>query len=169
MSLMKSVLALPVFIFAEAGGEPHNTITPIARRCGQDYELDLVLRNNITTEEFPLGVYHPHQDLHHIKKENIGLIEVMGLAVLPSRLLTELDALKTAMLSGTDLRADALTAAHADWAEDILRRKTITTENIKTVLQEEVGAVFQRVLEDAGVFKRDASGRAAFRRFLDTV
>ena len=158
-----------VFIFAEAGGEPHNTITPIARRCGQDYELDLVLRNNITTEEFPLGVYHPHQDLHHIKKENIGLIEVMGLAVLPSRLLTELDALKTAMLSGTDLRADALTAAHADWAEDILRRKTITTENIKTVLQEEVGAVFQRVLEDAGVFKRDASGRAAFRRFLDTV
>ena len=158
-----------VFIFAETGDEPHNTITPIARRRGQDFELDLVLRNNITTEEFPLGVYHPHQDLHHIKKENIGLIEVMGLAVLPSRLLTELDALKAAMLSRADLRADALTAAHADWAEDILRRKTVTTENIETVLQEEVGAVFQRVLEDTGVFKRDASGRAAFRRFLDTV
>ncbi len=158
-----------VFIYAETRDEPHNTITPIARRRGQDFELDLVLRNNITTEEFPLGVYHPHQDLHHIKKENIGLIEVMGLAVLPSRLLTELEALKAAMLSGTDLRADALTAAHADWAEDILRRKTVTTENIETVLQEEVGAVFQQVLEDAGVFKRDASGRAAFRRFLDTV
>ena len=158
-----------VFVFAETDGEPHNTVTPIARRRGQDYELDLVLRNNITTEEFPLGVYHPHQDLHHIKKENIGLIEVMGLAVLPSRLLTELDALKEAMLSGADLRADALTAAHADWAEDILRRRAVTAENVEAVLQEEVGAVFQRVLEDAGVFQRDSVGRAAFRRFLDAV
>ncbi len=154
------------FIFAETEGTPHNTITPIARRRGEDYELDLVLRNNITTEEFPLGVYHPHQELHHIKKENIGLIEVMGLAVLPARLLEELDALKTAMLRGEDLRQNALTAAHADWAEEILRRREFTEENAESVLQEEVGAVFERVLEDAGVFKRDEAGRAAFRRFL---
>ena len=157
------------FIFAETNGEPHNTVTPIARRRGEDYELDLVLRNNITTEEFPLGVYHPHQELHHIKKENIGLIEVMGLAVLPSRLLQELDALKTAMLDGRDLRANPLTASHADWAEEILRRREFHAENAEAVLQEEVGAVFQRVLEDAGVFKRDDAGRAAFRRFLETV
>ena len=155
-----------VFVFAETDGEAHNTVTPIARRRGEDYELDLVLRNNITTEEFPLGVFHPHAELHHIKKENIGLIEVMGLAVLPSRLLGELDALKESMLSGADLRADARTAAHADWAEAILRRRSFTAENAGAVLQEEVGAVFQRVLEDAGVFKRDDAGRAAFRRFL---
>jgi UDPglucose--hexose-1-phosphate uridylyltransferase len=158
-----------VFIFAETGGEPHNTVTPIARRRGYDYELDLVLRNNITTEEFPLGVYHPHQDLHHIKKENIGLIEVMGLAVLPSRLLTELDTLEKAMLSGADLHADPMTAVHAGWAEEIMQRRSFNTENAEAVLREEVGAVFQRVLEDAGVFKRDAAGRAAFRRFLDAV
>ena len=157
------------FIFAETNGEPHNTVTPIARRRGEDYELDLVLRNNITTEEFPLGVYHPHQELHHIKKENIGLIEVMGLAVLPSRLLQELDALKAAMLDGRNLRANPLTASHADWAEEILRRREFHAENAEAVLQEEVGAVFQRVLEDAGVFKRDDAGRAAFRRFLETV
>lgn len=158
-----------VFVFAETDGEPHNTVTPIARRRGEDYELDLVLRNNITTEEFPLGVYHPHQELHHIKKENIGLIEVMGLAVLPSRLLRELDALKDAMLEGRDLRADALTASHADWAEEILHRREFNAGNAEAVLQEEVGAVFQRVLEDAGVFKRDDAGRAAFRRFLEAV
>ncbi len=158
-----------VFVFAETDGEPHNTVTPIARRRGEDYELDLVLRNNITTEEFPLGVYHPHQELHHIKKENIGLIEVMGLAVLPSRLLRELDALKDAMLEGRDLRADALTASHADWAEKILQRREFNAGNAEAVLQEEVGAVFQRVLEDAGVFKRDDAGRAAFRRFLEAV
>ena len=158
-----------VFVFAETDGEPHNTVTPIARRRGEDYELDLVLRNNITTEEFPLGVYHPHQELHHIKKENIGLIEVMGLAVLPSRLLRELDALKDAMLEGRDLRADALTASHADWAEEILQRREFNAGNAEAVLQEEVGAVFQRVLEDAGVFKRDDAGRAAFRRFLEAV
>ncbi len=158
-----------VFVLAETDGEAHNTITPIGRRRREDYELDLVLRNNITTEEFPLGVYHPHQDLHHIKKENIGLIEVMGLAVLPSRLLTELDALKAAMLSGADLRAAGETAAHADWAEGILARRSFTPENAEEVLQEEVGAVFERVLEDAGVFKRDDAGRAAFRRFLESV
>ena len=158
-----------VFVFAETDGEPHNTVTPIARRRGEDYELDLVLRNNITTEEFPLGVYHPHQELHHIKKENIGLIEVMGLAVLPSRLLRELDALKDAMLEGRDLRADALTASHADWAEEILQRREFNAGNAEAVLQEEVGAVFQRVLEDAGVFKRNDAGREAFRRFLEAV
>ena len=157
------------FVFAETDGEAHNTITPIGRRRGEDYELDLVLRNNITTEEFPLGVFHPHQQLHHIKKENIGLIEVMGLAVLPARLLTELDALKTAMLEHRDLRADERTAAHADWAEDVLRRREFTEQNAQSVLQEEVGAVFEKVLEDAGVFKRSAEGRAAFRRFLDSV
>ena len=158
-----------VFVLAETDGVPHNTITPIGRRRGEDYELDLVLRNNITTEEFPLGVYHPHQELHHIKKENIGLIEVMGLAVLPSRLLQELDALKATMLDGRNLRANPLTASHADWAEEILRRREFHAENAEAVLQEEVGAVFQRVLEDAGVFKRDDAGRAAFRRFLETV
>ena len=148
---------------------PHNTITPIARRRGGDYELDLVLRNNITTDQFPLGVYHPHQELHHIKKENIGLIEVMGLAVLPARLLTELDAVKEAMLKGLDLRADEQTASHADWAEEILSRRSVTEENAEAVLQEEVGAVFARVLEDAGVFKRNETGRAAFLRFISSV
>jgi len=158
-----------VFVLAETDGVPHNTITPIGRRRGEDYELDLVLRNNITTDEFPLGVYHPHQELHHIKKENIGLIEVMGLAVLPARLLTELEELKKAMLSGADLRANEHTAAHADWAEEILKRRPFNAENAEAVLREEVGAVFEKVLEDAGVFKRDETGRAAFRRFLDSV
>ncbi len=158
-----------VFVFSETDGAEHNTITPIGRRRGADYELDLVLRNNIATEEYPLGVFHPHPELHHIKKENIGLIEVMGLAVLPARLLKELDALKTAMLEQRDPRADELTAAHADWAEGILSRRAFHGENAQQVLREEVGAVFERVLEDAGVFKRNASGRAAFRRFLDSV
>jgi UDPglucose--hexose-1-phosphate uridylyltransferase len=158
-----------VFVLSETDGVPHNTITPIGRRRGEDYELDLVLRNNITTEEFPLGVYHPHQDLHHIKKENIGLIEVMGLAVLPARLKEELELLKQAMLAGRDLRADEATAAHAEWAEEILKRRPFTAANAETVLQEEVGRVFERVLEDAGVFKRDEQGREAFRRFLKTI
>ena len=158
-----------VFVLAETDGVPHNTITPIGRRRGEDYELDLVLRNNITTEEFPLGVYHPHQDLHHIKKENIGLIEVMGLAVLPARLKQELEDLKAAMLSGADLRGTETTAAHAQWAEEIMKRRRFTAENAEAVLQEEVGRVFERVLEDAGVFKRDEQGRAAFRRFLENI
>ena len=158
-----------VFVLSETDGVPHNTITPIGRRRGEDYELDLVLRNNITTEEFPLGVYHPHQDLHHIKKENIGLIEVMGLAVLPARLKEELELLKQAMLAGRDLRADEATAAHAEWAEGILKRRPFTAANAEAVLQEEVGRVFERVLEDAGVFKRDEQGREAFRRFLKTI
>ena len=158
-----------VTIYAETEGVPHNTITPIARRRGADYQLDLVLRNNLTTEQYPLGLFHPHQELHHIKKENIGLIEVMGLAVLPARLKTELAELKEAMLSGADLRSSEQLAAHADWAEGILRRRDFCAENAEEVLRQEVGAVFLRVLEDAGVYKRDAVGQAAFLRFVDAV
>ena len=156
-------------IYAETEGVPHNTITPIVRRRGSAYQIDLVLRNNLTTEEYPLGLYHPHQELHHIKKENIGLIEVMGLAVLPSRLKTELASLRVAMLEGRDLRADPALAAHADWAEDILRRREFTAENAEAVLREEVGHVFMLVLEHAGVYKRTPEGRAAFLRFIDSV
>ena len=156
-------------IYAETEGVPHNTITPIVRRRGSAYQIDLVLRNNLTTEEYPLGLYHPHQELHHIKKENIGLIEVMGLAVLPSRLKTELASLREAMLEGRDLRADPALAAHADWAEDILRRREFTAENAEAVLREEVGHVFMLVLEHAGVYKRTPEGRAAFLRFIDSV
>ena len=158
------------FLFAETDGEPHNTITPIARRRGELYELDLVLRNNITTPEHPLGVYHPHQDLHHIKKENIGLIEVMGLAVLPSRLKDELAALKEAILKGEDLRSSELLAKHADWAESFLKQVPDFNENNSDeILRQEVGKVFARVLEDAGVFKRTEEGRAGFLRFLETL
>ena len=156
-------------ILAETEGVPHNTITPIARRRGEDYQLDLVLRNNLTTEEYPLGLYHPHQQLHHIKKENIGLIEVMGLAVLPSRLKGELEALRLAILSGADLRADPRTASHADWAEELKTRYPFTEDNAEAILQKEVGAVFAQVLEDAGVYKRDEAGKAAFLRFVDAV
>ena len=157
------------FVFAETDGEPHNTITPIARRRGADYELDLVLRNNITTPEHPLGVFHPHAALHHIKKENIGLIEVMGLAVLPARLKGELAALEQAILSGADIRADETLGKHADWVEELKTRYTFTPENTADILRREVGAVFAQVLEDAGVFKRNEAGRAAFRRFLGTA
>ena len=157
------------FIFAETNGEPHNTITPIARRRGDDYELDLVLRNNITTEEYPLGVYHPHAELHHIKKENIGLIEVMGLAVLPARLKKEMDTLKTTILAGGDLRADETIAKHADWAEEFLGRRSVTADNIDEVVNEEIGKVFAEVLVHAGVYKCDAEGREAFDRFVAYV
>ncbi|MBR4727412.1 MAG: UDP-glucose--hexose-1-phosphate uridylyltransferase, partial [Clostridia bacterium] len=158
------------FIFAETDGTPHNTITPIARRRGADYELDLVLRNNITTAEHPLGVYHPHAELHHIKKENIGLIEVMGLAVLPARLRTELEALAAGILAGADLRADPLTEKHADWVEGFLPAYAdVTAETVGEILQAQVGKVFATVLEHAGVFKRDAAGAAAFDRFLACV
>ena len=156
-------------VFAETEGVPHNTITPIARRRGEDYQIDLVLRNNLTTEEYPLGLYHPHQNLHHIKKENIGLIEVMGLAVLPSRLKTELEELRRAILAGEDLRANPLTAAHADWAEELMARHTFTEDNAEEILRQEVGAVFLQVLCDAGVYKRDEAGKAAFLRFVDAV
>ena len=157
------------FIFAETEGEPHNTVTPIARRRGSDYELDLVLRNNITTEEHPLGVYHPHAELHHIKKENIGLIEVMGLAVLPARLKTELAAVAEGLLRGADLRADELTAAHADWAEGFAKNYELTPENALDVVRHETGLVFAKVLEHAGVYKRTEAGRAAFLRFIEAL
>ncbi|MEE0955086.1 MAG: UDP-glucose--hexose-1-phosphate uridylyltransferase [Eubacterium sp.] len=155
------------FIYAETDGTPHNTITPIARKNGEDYELDLVLRNNITTEENPLGVFHPHAELHHIKKENIGLIEVMGLAVLPSRLKKEMAELKEAILKGEDLRANPAIAIHADWAEKFLRNyPEVNAGNIDGILKEEIGKVFCLVLEDAGVYKRTEEGKAAFERFL---
>lgn len=156
-------------IFAETDGEPHNTITPIARRRGEDYELDLVLRNNLTTPEHPLGLYHPHAELHHIKKENIGLIEVMGLAVLPARLKTELAAVAEALVSGSDLRANELTEKHADWAESFRGQYTITADNALEIVQKETGLVFAQVLEHAGVYKRDTAGKEAFLRFLATV
>lgn len=157
------------FIFAETDGEPHNTITPIARKRDGKFELDLVLRNNITTKEHPLGVYHPHAELHHIKKENIGLIEVMGLAVLPARLKTELAAVADALISGADLTADERTASHAAWANELKTRYTFTRENVMDILQKEVGIVFSQVLEHAGVFKRDEAGKQAFLRFVDCV
>ena len=134
-----------------------------------DYELDLVLRNNITTEEHPLGVYHPHAELHHIKKENIGLIEVMGLAVLPSRLKGELAALEEAILAGADIGADPVLSKHAPWVEELKTRHTFTKENTAAILQEEVGQVFAKVLEHAGVYKRTEDGRKAFLRFVEVV
>ena len=158
------------FIFAETDGVPHNTITPIARRRGDMYELDLVLRNNITTDEHPLGVFHPHAELHHIKKENIGLIEVMGLAVLPPRLKPELEALADALVNGKDLRANELTASHADWAESFaVNYSEINEENAMDIIKAEVGKVFAAVLEHAGVFKRTAEGKEAFLKFIKTV
>ena len=155
------------FIFAETDGVPHSTITPIARRRGSDYELDLVLRNNITTEEHPLGVYHPHAELHHIKKENIGLIEVMGLAVLPARLKGELAALEEAILAGAPLTGEL--EKHALWVEELKTRYTFTAENTTAILREEVGQVFAKVLEHAGVYARTPEGQAAFQRFVDYV
>ena len=157
------------FIFAETDGEPHNTITPIARRRGDDFELDLVLRNNITTPEHPLGVYHPHAELHHIKKENIGLIEVMGLAVLPARLKGELARLEKMLVSGGDIAADEELQKHAPWAEELKKRYTFTTENAGEILRTEVGKIFAKVLEHAGVYKRTEEGKAAFLRFLEQV
>ncbi len=157
------------FIFAETDGEPHNTITPIARMRDGKFELDLVLRNNITTKEHPLGVYHPHAELHHIKKENIGLIEVMGLAVLPARLKTELTAVADALVSGADLTANEHTAPHAAWANELQTRYTFTRENVMDILQKEVGIVFSQVLEHAGVFKRDEAGKQAFLRFANSI
>ncbi len=156
-------------IFAETNGEPHNTITPIARMRDGKYELNLVLRNNLTTPEHPLGLYHPHEELHHIKKENIGLIEVMGLAVLPARLKEELAAVAEKLISGQDLRSDPLTEKHADWAEGIAARQTLTAQNVMDVLKNETGLVFAEALEHSGVYRRDEAGRAAFRRFLRQV
>ena len=158
------------FVFAETDGEPHNTITPIARKRGDLFELDLVLRNNITTEEHPLGVYHPHAKLHHIKKENIGLIEVMGLAVLPARLKDEMAALQEAILNGKDLHSDEALEKHADWVEEFLPKyDTVTKDNIEEIIQKEIGLVFSEVLEDAGVYKCTEEGRKAFMRFVESV
>lgn len=157
------------FVFADTDGVPHNTITPIARMRGERYELDLVLRNNITTDAHPMGVYHPHAALHHIKKENIGLIEVMGLAVLPARLKDELAAVADCLVSGKTLRDDPRTAKHADWAENFRTKYAVTSENAMSLVQHEVGLVFAQVLEHAGVYKRDPAGRAAFLRFVARV
>ncbi len=158
------------FVLAKTGDELHNTITPIARKNGDMYELDLALRNNITTKEHPLGVYHPHKELHHIKKENIGLIEVMGLAVLPARLKTEMEGLADAILNKKDMRADETLEKHADWAEEFLPGyPKINEENVMDILKAEIGKVFVKVLEDAGVYKNTAEGRQAFHRFLNTL
>lgn len=158
------------FIYAYTDGEPHNTITPIARMRGDKYELDLVLRNNITTEEHPLGVYHPHANLHHIKKENIGLIEVMGLAVLPARLKTEMAQLKESILAGVDIRQDEILGKHADWVEEFSAKyDTINAENIDKIFEDEIGLVFMQVLEDAGVYKRTEEGMRAFERFVESL
>lgn len=159
------------FIFAQTDGEPHNTITPIARKRGECFELDLVLRNNITTDEHPLGVYHPHAELHHIKKENIGLIEVMGLAVLPARLKTEMESLAQYLAqNGADgLENDEVLAKHADWAKELCQKYKFTAENAQEILKKEIGIVFSKVLEHAGVYKRDENGKAAFERFIRYV
>lgn len=157
------------FIFAETDGEPHNTITPIARRNGDMYELDLVLRNNITTEEHPLGVYHPHAELHHIKKENIGLIEVMGLAVLPARLKNEMQQLADVLVTKgvSAVRSDPVLEKHADWAEEFCSRRTVNADSVHEVIRDEIGKVFAKVLEHAGVYKRTPEGEAAFDRFVE--
>ena len=155
------------FVYAFTEDTPHNTITPIARVKNGAFQLDLVLRNNITTDEHPLGVYHPHAKLHHIKKENIGLIEVMGLAVLPSRLDKELDLLKEAILSGADIAEDETLCKHAEWTEELKKEYSFTEENTMDILQKEVGKVFMQVLCDAGVYKRTEEGQNAFLRFVN--
>lgn len=158
------------FVFDKTDGVPHNTITPIARKKGDSFEIDLVLRNNITTDEHPMGVYHPHKQYHHIKKENIGLIEVMGLAILPSRLVSELEAVKNAILNNDDLRASELTASHADWVEEFLpNHPEFNADNAMDIIKEETGKVFLHVLEDAGVYKCTPEGREAFMRFVESV
>ena len=155
------------FIFANTDNTPHNTITPIARKNGEMYELDLVLRNNITTDEHPLGVYHPHAELHHIKKENIGLIEVMGLAVLPARLKEEMRLLKEAILAGKNISEIDEISSHAEWAQEFMKNyDTINEDNIDDIINDEIGKVFAQVLTHAGVYKRDAQGQAAFDRFV---
>lgn len=157
------------FIYACTDNTPHNTITPIARMRDGRYELDLVLRNNITTPQYPMGVYHPHAQYHHIKKENIGLIEVMGLAVLPSRLKQEMEQLEEAILGHKDIRQNASIEKHADWVDEWIGNYTITKENLHGILQEEIGKVFAKVLECAGVYKKTPEGRTAFQRFWETL
>lgn len=155
------------FIYAQTDGEPHNTITPIARMRDGKYEFDLVLRNNITTKEHPLGVFHPHQELHHIKKENIGLIEVMGLAVLPARLKNEMKRLGEFIVAGKDISSDEELAKHADWVETFIGSyDSVTEENVEEILQKEIGEVFKKVLEHAGVYKNTKQGMEGFMRFI---
>ena len=157
-------------IYAETDGTPHNTITPIARKSGDEFVLDLVLRNNLTTKDRPLGLYHPSPELHHIKKENIGLIEVLGLAVLPARLAGEITLLEDALVSGKNLRDDPRIASHADWADELIsRHPELSKDNVRRILEDEIGLVFLKVLMDAGVFKRDENGRAAFLRFISQI
>lgn len=158
------------YIFAETDGEPHNTITPIARKRGDYFELDLALRNNITTKEHPLGLYHPHAHLHHIKKENIGLIEVMGLAVLPSRLKTEMELLADYIVNNKDIRSNEEISKHADWVEEFTQNYShIDDQNVNTILQAEIGKIFCQVLECAGVFKSTPEGMDAFNRFIKVI
>ena len=157
------------FIYAETDGEKHNTITPIARMRNGKFELDLVLRNNITTEECPLGYYHPHPEYHHIKKENIGLIEVMGLAVLPSRLKNEMALIKDAMLSGKDIASIEAIASHKEWVEMIMNKYDINEDNCEEILQQEIGIVFTAILEQCGVYSRDEEGKKGFIKFIESV
>lgn len=159
-----------VDVLAESDGEPHNTITPIARRRGEDFEIDLVLRNNRTTVEYPLGIFHPHDKLHHIKKENIGLIEVMGLAVLPGRLKSEMDSLRTVLLEGKDIREDEVLGKHADWVDEFMaKHKDFNKDNAEEIIRQEIGLVFSEVLTDAGVYKDDDKGRKGILRFIERV
>jgi UDPglucose--hexose-1-phosphate uridylyltransferase len=170
LDMWRSYTDEEAFIYAETDGEKHNTITPIARKVDETYELDLVLRNNITTEEHPLGVYHPHAKWHHVKKENIGLIEVMGLAVLPSRLKAEMEELAEYLVAGKNIAENPAIEKHAEWAEE-LRAKygTFTCDNVMRILEEEIGIVFTHVLEDAGVYKCTKEGRDAFKRFIERL
>ena len=157
-------------IFAETDGVPHNTITPSGRRRGTDYEIDLVLRNNITDEAHPLGVFHPHADKHHIKKENIGLIEVMGLAILPGRLKDELADLGKAIVAGKEIEADERLSKHAAWVKEFMPKYgKIDSSNVDQILRDEVGIVFSKVLEDAGVYKRTEEGQKAFAKFMESL
>ena len=157
------------FIFSETDGIPHNTITPIARMHKDLYELDLVLRNNITTQKSPWGVYHPSVNLHHIKKENIGLIEVMGLAVLPARLKREMEELEEYILDKKDIRSNEVLQKHADWVDEWINNYNFEKENIHSIVQAEISKVFVKVLECAGVYKRDEEGQEAFDRFIKTL
>ncbi|QEO64054.1 UDP-glucose--hexose-1-phosphate uridylyltransferase [Bacillus altitudinis] len=159
-------------LFSHTGDTPHNTITPIARRHGDEYELDLVLRNNRTDKQHPDGIFHPHKEVHHIKKENIGLIEVMGLAVLPGRLAEELSQLKAALLSKhplEEIKACPSIMKHESWAERLIEENTFTKDNVEAILQKEIGLIFSRILAQAGVFKRTEQGKTAFKRFIQTL
>ena len=157
------------FIYAETDGEPHNTITPIARMRDGKFELDLVLRNNITTEECPLGFYHPHPEFHNIKKENIGLIEVMGLAVLPSRLKEEIFVLADAIVHKRNIAADERIAKHTEWAAKLMQEHEFTEENAVDILKAEIGKVFTAILGQCGVYERSETGKAQFIRFIESV